>query len=153
MGRTRPPAGLGDNQVRLGQVRSVQVLCTIIHCTFCKSKKVRFVCINMFKNLENKISQIFYQNFAVLFFSFFAPPRNFAHAKNSSEQSSPKNRRFEIKGSVTSKKLPNVYKSCPKMFFLETFQIQSHLQKMPKNVGDLGKVISTHCSALWASRY
>ena len=34
--------------------------------------------------------------------------------------------------SVTRKKSPNVYKSCPKMI---------SLQKMPKNGGDLGKLI------------
>ena len=33
------------------------------------------------------------------------------------------------------KKSPNVYKSCPKMIAFDTFA------KMPKSVGDLGKII------------
>ena len=36
------------------------------------------------------------------------------------------------------KKAPNVYKSCPKMISLEKWKILTPLQKMPKNVGDLG---------------
>ena len=43
--------------------------------------------------------------------------------------------------SVTSKKLPNVYKSCPKMIALEKLKILTYLQKLLKNVGDLGKLI------------
>ena len=38
-------------------------------------------------------------------------------------------------GSVTSKKSPNIYKSCPKIKDFDTFK------KLPKNVGDLGKII------------
>ena len=62
MGRTRPPAGLGDNQVRLGQFKFYVQLCTVRfvrlkmygknvrfvrlkmyekNCTFCKAKNVR----------------------------------------------------------------------------------------------------------------
>ena len=45
MGRTRPPAGLGDNQVRLGQFKFYVQLCTVRFvrqkCTFCKAKNVR----------------------------------------------------------------------------------------------------------------
>ena len=37
--------------------------------------------------------------------------------------------------SVTSKKSPNVYKSCPKIKDFDTFK------KLPKNVGDLGKSV------------
>ena len=44
-------------------------------------------------------------------------------------------------GSVTSKKLPNAYKSCSKMISLEKLKILTPLQKLPKNVGDLGKLI------------
>ena len=44
-------------------------------------------------------------------------------------------------GSVTRKKLPNVYKSCPKMISLEKLKILTPLQNLPKNVGDLGKLI------------
>ena len=43
--------------------------------------------------------------------------------------------------SVTSKKSPNVYQSCPKMISLEKLTILTPLQKLPKNVGDLGKFI------------
>ena len=42
---------------------------------------------------------------------------------------------------MTSKKLPNVYKSCPRMISLEKLNILTPLQKLPKNVGDLGKLI------------
>ena len=43
--------------------------------------------------------------------------------------------------SVTNKKSPNVYKSCPKRISLEKLKIVSPLQKLLKNVGDLGKII------------
>ena len=43
--------------------------------------------------------------------------------------------------SLTSKKLPNVYKSCPKIISLEKWKIFTRLLNMPKNVGDLGKII------------
>ena len=43
--------------------------------------------------------------------------------------------------SVTSKNLPNVYESCPKMISLEKLKILTPSQKLPKNVGDLGKPI------------
>ena len=39
------------------------------------------------------------------------------------------------------KKSPNVYKSCPKIISLEKLNILTPFQKMPKNVGDLGKLI------------
>ena len=39
------------------------------------------------------------------------------------------------------KKLPNAYKSCPKIISIEKWYILTTLQKMPKNVGDLGKLI------------
>ena len=39
------------------------------------------------------------------------------------------------------KKLPNVYKSCPKMISLEKWLILTPLQKLPKIVGYLGKLI------------
>ena len=48
----------------------------------------------------------------------------------------------ELKFSVTSKKSPNVYKSYPKIISLEKLKILTPLQKkIPKNVGDLGKLI------------
>ena len=43
--------------------------------------------------------------------------------------------------SVTSKKLSNVYKSYPKMISLEKWKTLTPLQKLPKNVGNLGKII------------
>ena len=39
------------------------------------------------------------------------------------------------------KKSPNVYKVCQKMISLEIWYILTPLQKLPKNVGDLGKLI------------
>ena len=44
--------------------------------------------------------------------------------------------------SLTRKKLPNVYKSFPKMISLEKLKILTPLQKLPKNVGDLSKISS-----------
>ena len=46
------------------------------------------------------------------------------------------------RSSVTSKKLPNVDKSCPKMISLEKLKILTTLQKLSKNVEDLGKLIA-----------
>ena len=40
-------------------------------------------------------------------------------------------------------KSPNVYKSCPKMTSLEKLMILTPFQKLPKNVGDLGKLFVT----------
>ena len=42
---------------------------------------------------------------------------------------------------MTSKKLPNVYKKCPKMISQEKLKILTPVQKLLKNVGDLGKLI------------
>ena len=42
---------------------------------------------------------------------------------------------------VTIKKSPNGYKSCPKMISEEKLKILTPLQKLPKNVGDLGLLI------------
>ena len=42
---------------------------------------------------------------------------------------------------VTSKKLPNVHKSCPEMNLVEKWKFLKPLQKLYKNVGDLGKII------------
>ena len=47
----------------------------------------------------------------------------------------------EVASSVTSKKLPNVYKSYLKLISLEKLKISTPLQKLPKNVVDLGKLI------------
>ena len=46
-----------------------------------------------------------------------------------------------IAANVTSKKSPNVYKSCLKMISLEKLKILTPLQKLPKNVIDLCKLI------------
>ena len=45
------------------------------------------------------------------------------------------------------KKSPNVYKSCPKMISVEKLMILTPLQKLPRNVGNLGKIIV--CHQLW----
>jgi len=39
------------------------------------------------------------------------------------------------------KRLPKVYKSYPKMISQEKLKIMTTLQKLPKNVGNLGKLI------------
>ena len=49
--------------------------------------------------------------------------------------------RANVGTSVTRKKSPNVYKSCPKLNSLENDIFLTPLQKLPKNVGDLGKLI------------
>jgi len=46
-----------------------------------------------------------------------------------------------IIASVTRRKLPNVYKICPKMISLEKWKVLTPYTKLPKNVGDLGKLI------------
>ena len=48
-------------------------------------------------------------------------------------------REMWVKNSVTSKKSPNVYESCPKMIPLETWKILTCLQKLPTNLGDFAK--------------
>ena len=45
------------------------------------------------------------------------------------------------RGSVTPKKSHNVYKSCLQMISLEKWKIMTPLQKLPKNLWDLGKLI------------
>ena len=46
----------------------------------------------------------------------------------------------DVGGSVTSKKLPNVYKSCPKRISIVKWKILTPLQKLPKN---------NYCPGLW----
>ena len=48
---------------------------------------------------------------------------------------------YEMPNSVTRKKSPNVYKSCPKMISLKKMIDFDRFKKLPKNVGDLGKII------------
>ena len=43
--------------------------------------------------------------------------------------------------SVTSKELPNAYKSCPKIISIEKLNILTPLQKLTMNMGDLIKLI------------
>ena len=43
--------------------------------------------------------------------------------------------------SVTRKKSPNVYRKLPKSDFTRKMTDLTPLQKLPKNVGDLGKLI------------
>ena len=50
-----------------------------------------------------------------------------------------------VTNSVTRKKSPNFYKICPKMISLEKLKILPSLHKLPKNVGDLGKLIVAKC--------
>ena len=47
----------------------------------------------------------------------------------------------DVGSSVTNKKSPNVYKSCPKMISLQKLNILTPLQILPNNVRDLGKLI------------
>ena len=54
---------------------------------------------------------------------------------------------LELWSSVTSKKSPNVYKSCPELISLEKLKIFTPLQKLPKNLRDLGKC--NCCQRLW----
>ena len=50
MGRTRPPAGLGDNQVRLGQFKFYVQLCTVCFVRLkMYGKNVRFVRLKMYE--------------------------------------------------------------------------------------------------------
>jgi len=50
---------------------------------------------------------------------------------------------------VTTKKSPNVCKSCPKMISLEKLKKFTPLQELPKNVGDLDKlIVATGCEKL-----
>ena len=49
---------------------------------------------------------------------------------------------LDVVSSVTRKNLPKVYKSYTKMISLEKWYILTPLQKLPKNVGDLGKLIA-----------
>ena len=48
-----------------------------------------------------------------------------------------------LPSSVTRKKSPKIYKSCPKMISLENDRFLTPLRKLPKNVWDLGKLIVT----------
>ena len=43
--------------------------------------------------------------------------------------------------SVTRKKSPNVYKSCPRMISQEKIKILTPIQKLLRNGKDLGKII------------
>ena len=49
---------------------------------------------------------------------------------------------WTLLSSVTRRKSPNVYKSCPKIISLEKWKILTPSQNLPRNVGDLGKLIA-----------
>ena len=49
---------------------------------------------------------------------------------------------FFIMDSLTRRKLPNAYKSCPKMISLENWKFFTPLQNLPKNVGYLGQLVA-----------
>ena len=48
---------------------------------------------------------------------------------------------WQPRNQCDQKKLSNVYKSCPKMISQEKWMTLTHLQKLPKNVRDLDKLI------------
>ena len=50
-------------------------------------------------------------------------------------------KQWRFQNCVTRKKSTNVYKRCPNIISIEKWQILTPLQKLPKNVGDLGKLI------------
>ena len=64
---------------------------------------------------------------------------NFDSTKNGKRSFMPK---LFFRSSVTWKKLPNVYKSCPKLISLKKWKILTPLQKLPKNEGALDKLIA-----------
>ena len=49
---------------------------------------------------------------------------------------------LRLSASSVTKKSPNVYKSCPKIISLEKWKILTPLQNLPRNVGDLDKLIA-----------
>ena len=53
--------------------------------------------------------------------------------------------------SVTTWKSPNVFKSCPKIISQEKWKFLKPLQKLPNNVGHLGKIIVA-TSFEWSSK-
>ena len=56
---------------------------------------------------------------------------------------------FVIFRQCDRKKLPNIYKSCPKMILLNKWKILTHLEKLPKNVGILGEIIFATGFKMW----
>ena len=66
--------------------------------------------------------------------------RSFGISTTRQTTTSLRTNRSSNTSSVTSKKSPNVYKSCPKIFSLEKCEILTPSQKLPKNIGDLGKL-------------
>ena len=78
-----------------------------------------------------------------LTFYWYRPNHNDAttFARTTASRIAPCHMKMYILSSVTSKKLPNVYKICPKMISLEKLKILTPLQKLLKNVGDFGKLI------------
>ena len=89
------------------------------------------ICVTLIKNLK----------------TFFVPRLryNWKNTLNSTLRDPPNPFVFNI--NVTSKKSPIVYKSCPKMISLEKLKILTPLQKLPNNLGDLGKI--NYCQRFW----
>ena len=56
---------------------------------------------------------------------------------------------IKLLNSVTNKKSPNVYKSGPKTISLEKWKFLKPLQKLNKNVSNLGKIIELLPQASW----
>ena len=75
---------------------------------------------------------IFWQNLSIFVF-LFLHSLNFAI--------NLKKHSLESLQAVWPEKLPNVYKSCLKIISVEKWYILTPKQKMPKNVGDLDKII------------
>ena len=76
-----------------------------------------------------------------LFSLFLIFSKHFTENKNCPWLNSNCGSLLLVATSVTRKKSPNVYKSCPTMISLEKWMILTPLLKMPYNVGDFGKII------------
>ena len=97
------------------------------------------------KFLPNVVTLNLNPNCKLHFHSFvFAPPMKTGQRRDSVRTiATLKNRFFSDKLtiSVTIKKLPNHYKSCPKMISLEKLKILTPSQNCPRKWGDLDKLI------------
>ena len=80
------------------------------------------------------ISGHLYRHLAIFIWSHWLWPHHIRF-NGRSEDRSP------TLSSVTSKKMPNIYKSCPKIISLAKLKISTPLQKLPKNVGYLDKLV------------
>ena len=64
---------------------------------------------------------------------------------NGTGKGTPARIHLSVGTSVTRKNRQMSIKSCTKMTALEKWKILTPLQKLPKNVGDLGKLIVAKC--------